>query len=331
MRVVDAALEGQVPDVDELALICATDPFSKDAYYIRWGARELQQRASGGRGEVFSQIGIDAYPCDGGCSFCSFSSTNGSWTDELELDWNVAVGYARELASMGLHMLSLMTTCSYDFGRFLELAARVREAVGPELSIMANIDDFGPERAERLAASGVNAVYHAPRLGEGQITNIPLARRFETLDAARDVGLAICSGVEPLRPGLDPREIAERILRLAAYEPVLLASCSLVPVAGTEWEGCATTRRPWRELINCACRIAGTDRIPHVYGNTSWVTLGTRPRGIKTVVPGELGRMFADERARVEEEGWEVVPGERSPRWFTDAFSTRRGTHEEVA
>ena len=142
MRVVDAALEGQGPAVGELALICATDPFSKDAYYIRWGARELQQRASGGRGEVFSQIGIDAYPCDGGCSFCSFSSTNGSWTDELELDWNVAVGYARELAWMGLHMLSLMTPCSYDFGRFLELAARVREAVGPELSIMANIDDF---------------------------------------------------------------------------------------------------------------------------------------------------------------------------------------------
>lgn len=319
-RVVDAALEGHAPDIEELALVCALDPFSKDAYYLRWGARELQRRASAGRGEVFSQVGIDAYPCSGGCTFCSFSAANSSWEGDLELPAETVVGYARELAGMGVHMLSLMTTNSYDFGRFCDLAARVREVIGPDISLMANIDDFDSAQAARLMEAGVNTIYNAPRLGEGEITAIPLERRFETLDAARDAGISICSGVEPLRPGLDPRDIAERILQIVAYDPVLFASCSLVPVPGSEWEGCATTLRPWREVINCACRLAGTDCIPHVYNNTSWVTLGTRPRGIKTVVPGELERMFAAERARVEDEGWEVVPGERSPRWFTDKW-----------
>jgi len=322
-RIVDAALEGHAPDVDELTLLCALDPFSRDAYYLRWGAHELQRRASGGRGEVFSQIGIDAYPCDGGCTFCSFSTANNSWEGDLEVDVETVLGYARRLAAKGLHMLSLMTTNSYDFGRFCDLAACVREAVGPELSLMANIDDFDGEQAERLAEAGINSVYNAARLGEGVITGIPIERRFETLDAACEAGLSICSGIEPLRPGLDPRDIAERIVQVVAYDPVLFASCSLVPVAGTKWEGCCTTLRPWREMVNCACRLAGTDRVPHVYSSTSWVTLGTRPRGIKAVLPDELDGMFEAERARVEDEGWEVVPGERTPRWFTDAWRKR--------
>ncbi len=313
VNIVDSAMQGNKPNADELAFLCAIDPLSAESFYLRWASRDLTMRASNNQAAVFAQIGLDANPCDGDCTFCSFAKSNSSWTSALEISIEQIVEYACTFDELGIHLISLMSTCSYGIDRYLDVVEAVRKHVSDDLSLMANIDDFDLETAILLRDVGVDTVYHAPRLGEGQITRIPLEKRFATLDACREAGLKICTGVEPLRPDLDPREIAERILQILKYEPVLAGTCSLVPVPGSAWEGSCTTKLPAREVVGGALRLAaGTDV---VYGNmnVAWVNAGTRPRGVKMVDASTLAANFTAAKSKLEDAGWEV-PNKRDPR-----------------
>ncbi len=304
---IDDAVEGRLLDVDELAAICALDPLSPEAFHLRWACRELNRRASGGAGAVFAQIGLDANPCSGECGYCSFAASNSSWTDVLELTDDQAVSYAVELDRAGIHLISLMTTCSYGLERFCEVASKVRREVSGDLPLIANIGDFGSEGAEMLVSAGIDGIYHAPRLGEGEITRIPIDSRFSTLDASRDAGLVVCSGVEPLRPGLDPCDVAERIVELAAYDPVLLTVSLLVAVTGTPWESMLLSTEPYRALIEGAARLALGERSPYSSMNVVWVDAGTRPRGVRMADGSALADEVRAKRAVLAKAGWEVL------------------------
>lgn len=137
-------------------------------------ANTLSRRQFNGYGEVFAQIGINFWPCSKSCRFCSFGEEAGLIGLPVEFDTQEVVTRAKAFEAAGANAIFLMTTADYPFERFIEIAKAVKEAISPNLPLVANIGDFGRELAEELLEAGFQGVYHVSRLRErGEIQRYP--------------------------------------------------------------------------------------------------------------------------------------------------------------
>ncbi len=312
--IVDKAVSGEPIERSEARYLCDIEPYSKESFLLKWANHRLLEESSGGIGLIYSQIGVDANPCPGGCWYCSFAAQSNDWTGRAELPFDVVIEYCRILDEGGVHLISLMTTAGYDFDQYIDLLTVVRGAISENIAIMVNIGDFDLEGAKRLKAAGADVVYHAVRVGEGQITDLDPADRWETIDASVDAGIRISSGVGPLYRGVDKDAVVERMFDVAPYNPVCSGVTGLVNVPGTRMESYETISMEERRIYACIWQlVAGRGRAPFGGENTRWVDAGANPRGTVMLVGRE--RILADiDRARKEltGEGWNV-PETRMP------------------
>lgn len=284
-EIADAAAAGSAPSRDDVLHLLSFDPHSPEAAYAAVRAREITVKAGKGRGLVHAQIGVDAHPCPENCRFCTFAASSldaekGCATDESdEVPIERIVEAARHFDEAGVSLISLMATAGLPFERYLEMLRAVREAVSPDMPLLANAADFTLDQARELKAAGAQAVYHARRIREGQVTDISPETRLETIRNAREAGLALMTGVEPLWEGVADEEIADRIMEIPGFEPYCVGACTLSAAAGTEMEGETPSSKAKARLVGALVRLAVGANAPFGgSGGIVWVDAGTDPR-----------------------------------------------------
>lgn len=347
MDIADKAAAGERPAHEDVLYLLDFDAHSPEAAYVEVRAREMALRAAGGRGFVYAQIGVDANPCPENCLFCSFAAVNteaggaddaagnsrhsgnqegkpgearsqgdagdGGWGGSPESAfWEVPldriVSYASLFDKEGVHLISLMATAGLPFSRYLEMVAAVRAAVSADMPIMANAADMTYEQAYALKEAGAQAVYHAIRLGEGELTDISPDRRRETIVAARKAGLALMTGIEPLWDGASHEEIASRMEEVATLSSFCTGACSLIAAKGTEMADCVPATRARVRYVGAITRLVVGESVPvGGAGGIAWVDAGCDPRARKLgLEPEWLRREVARARGLLEADEWHV-------------------------
>jgi len=223
-----------VSDPEAIAALFELPPRSAAAALLRAGARELSRLACDGRAEAHGQTAVNVGPCPRDCQFCAFAACNHVFTEPREAPLEALVAEVRGFEADGANAVFLMATGQYPFERFLERGAAVRAALRPDTTLIANVGDFDADQARRLKAAGFAGVYHAVRMGEGEVTRIPVARRLETMRHAREAGLSLGTCVEPVGPEHTTAELIEKLLITRDAAPAYSGAARRIPIPDTE-------------------------------------------------------------------------------------------------
>ena len=230
--ILDRALSGEEICREEAMELMKADESSHDMYALMSVANALTRRQFGDRGEVYAQVGINLWPCPKSCAFCSFGEKWNMIKSPAEFGLEEVVLRAKAFEDAGANAIFLMTTADYPLDRYLEIAKAVRKAISPDMPMVANIGDFGPQQAKELLNAGFQGVYHVFRLREGEDTEIDPGARLRTLKATRDCDLELGYCVEPIGPEHSPEELVEEMFRGKEYGAINHASMWRVPVSG---------------------------------------------------------------------------------------------------
>ena len=318
MQIADAVLEVQVPSRDDVLYLLGFGCYSVEAAYVNARARQLGMRASGGIGLIEAQIGVDALPCPENCRYCSFAAVNSGIGDDapaiVALDDIVAS--ARLFDAHNVSLISLMATAALPFDRYLEMVAAVREAVAPDMAILANTRDLSLEDARALKEAGATMAYHACRCGEGYVTDIEVERRHQTMRNIRSAGLPLMNGIEPLWEEVPCEELTDRICEIPDFDPFATGACGLSGLDGSELarlaalRGETVTPSPTARVkyVGAIVRLVCGERVPFGgVGGAIWVDAGTDPRGRnKGSDEAWLARDIRVARRTLEKDGWTV-------------------------
>jgi len=224
-------LAGHEIDREQALQLLKTDGNSRELYAIFSVANTLTRRQYADRGEVYATIGINLWPCPKSCAFCSFGADWNLVESPAEFTLEEVVAMAKSLEQDGANAIFLMTTADYPFDRFLKIARAVRKAISAKMPMVANIGDFGSDKARDLVDAGFQAVYHVCRLREGKDTGTSPEDRLQTIKAARDVGLDLSYCVEPIGPEHHPDELVAEMFRGKKFGAVNLACMWRVPIS----------------------------------------------------------------------------------------------------
>lgn len=293
---------------DEALRLLEIETRTPEMYALFGAAEQLSRAHWGDRGEIYAQIGINFGRCPGNCGFCVMGSDGPSTEDSAELPTREVLGRARELEAAGADHVFLMTTADYDFERFLTVSRAVREVLPPEVSMVGNCGDFGPDGASALHEAGYRAAYHIHRLREGTDTDIDPQDRIRTLEAIADSPLELFYCVEPIGPEHEPKELVDEMFRGLDYGVSVAAVMRRVPAPHTpkarmgqifELElakVCAVTRLACGDSIR-AMGVHEPSRLAMIAGaNQIYAETGSNPRDGRTET--SEGRGFSVQDAR---------------------------------
>ena len=224
----------QLSREDAVALL-HTDNTSSSFYQLIAAANERSRRVFGNKGYIFAQIGLNAYPCSGNCSFCSLAEKHFVVGEQYEKSCEEVVAQVREMETDRIEALFLMTTADFSQQKFLEIGRAVRGVLDKKVHLVANIGDFDEKMAVQLKEAGFDGAYHIVRLREGTDTQIPREKRIATLDAITKAGLDLYYCVEPIGPEHTYEELADEMLRAREYKVNMMAVMGRVGVPGTRF------------------------------------------------------------------------------------------------
>ena len=215
--IIGRAQEGKPPSYEETLLLLELDETSPEATAVRGAANDLVRAKTGNTAMMLGQIGIDVYPCEADCQFCSFAKSTTMFTGHSTMPVEEVVQRAIDFTRGGdLYAIYLMTMNSYDEEYVLECVRAVRSAIPTQTKIIANIGDTDKEFWLRLKEAGLDGVYHVKRLGEGTLTKIDPERRERTIRAAWEAGLEIEDCCEPMLASTSNEDIATRLFEIKA-------------------------------------------------------------------------------------------------------------------
>ena len=251
--------------------------------------------------------------------------------------------FCRLFAENGVHLISLMASASYPHKAYVKAIQVARESCGSGVYIMANASDLTLEEAKDIKAAGADCIYHAVRLGEGVITDIPEDVRWNTLENALQAGLEISTAVEPLYQSQDlelggkavagkisaeavassptqiytqtKRQIIERMLQILRYDLFCTGCVNLNAVRGTKMQDV----KPWpaskMRIIANTLHIAAHGRVKHGgCCSIQWVDAGGDPRdrGYKETDEA-LIKQITRARNELLKNNWTLAPTPTDP------------------
>jgi biotin synthase len=323
----EKALAGGILSADEIEALYALETFAPEAAYVQWAGRQMSMKASGGVAEIHAQIGLNASPCSKNCHFCSFAACNKLRKSTVEIPLPEVREYAKIYEDQGANLILLLITANYSFAKFLEAAAEVRRVIRPELPLLANTGDFDLSRALEMKKAGINGIYHAVRLGEGIMTAINPETRLQTIAAAREAGLRLCTCVEPIGPEHTAAELTAATLLCRDIKPVFSGAGKRITVPGSLLEKngmCSETRMALYVAVyrlatgyDCALNCSGHSMMTANAGaNIAWAEVGTNPRDLLNKTEhGGRGENIANLRKVFDYTEWTILDGP-SPGWM---------------
>jgi biotin synthase len=213
-QILDAALTGTPPTEEEAVYLLGFKEHTPEATYTRGVANDVSRAKTNNTGIVFGQIGLELYPCEADCKFCSFGVTTTGFTERITLDDETIKQKVIDFTSGGdLYCLWLMTMNSFDLDYYLNAIRIARTYAPPQTLLYTNIGDTDYETFVKIKEAGANGIYHVERLDEGVYTTIPPEKRYATRAAARKAGLWLQDCLEPIGPEHSNELLVERMLR----------------------------------------------------------------------------------------------------------------------
>ena len=323
--ILEKAEAGEALSMDEISLLYALPANSPEAYLLRCAGNKRAMELADGKAEIHAQIGVDAGPCVKSCAFCSFAECNNPEGELKRTPLRAILDYAKAFQDAGANLLLLMSSAAFPFEELGEIGQRVREVIGPEMPMLVNTRDLSLEEAVFLRKAGYNGAYHAARMSEGELTDIPLATRVETLDNLSRAGLPLSFCVEPVGEEHTAKDFFEKLELHLRYKPLTGGVGRRIPVKGTKVENCRKFDQAEQARLISLYRIL--DPVTPLVGsanatiaansgaNLCWAECGYNPRDFSghTEIDG-VGRSV-DTIARIyAETGWELRK-DYSPGW----------------
>lgn len=321
-RAIGEALSGRpLSDPEQIEILLEMPLFSVESALLQAAARQLSEQASKGRAEVHAQVALNVGPCPRECQFCSFAASHNLFKVAKETALDYVIEQALAFERQGANAIYLMATGGYSFGRFVERAKEVRMRLDARTVLIANTADFGEAQAVRLRDAGFAGVYHAVRLGEGEVTSIPVSRRLATLRAARRAGLLIGTCLEPIGSEHTTAELVEKLLMTRDARPVYSGAARRISVPNTELARHSMVSEAQMAHILAVTRLVlplevrgNCTHEPSVVGaaagaNLFWAEAGANPRD--TLERTEEGRGLTVDRCRelFAEADWACLEG----------------------
>jgi len=307
-NIVDKAKAGKSIEAAEIKELLSWPALSEESFYTQFAAREMNRELNGGRAEIHGQVGVVTAACPCNCAFCSFAASNGIFKERSVQPLEEIMAQCRVLEQQGANAIYLMATANFPFNDFIRIAREVKSHLDKDSILVANIGDFGYQEAVALKEAGVAGIYHAVRLGEGQVTRIKVQRRLETMQAAHQAGLKLGTCLEPVGPEHSLDELVEKIVITRKVGAVFSGAARRIPIPNTELSryGIVSEARMAQivAVVNLATGygIAGNcTHEPNVPGamagaNVLWAESGANPRD--TVEHTENSRGFDVARCR---------------------------------
>ena len=312
---------GELPDERDVRALLETAPHSADAGYVLGAADEINRKACGGKAEIHAQIGLNLSPCPRNCAFCAFAARNKVFTQKTELDVETVVAMGTRAEQDGANALFIMATGDYPFSKFVEVSQELRRNIRSTTMLIANIGDFGPEDAEKLRETGYAGIYHAVRMGEGEVTGIAPETRLETVQTAREAGLLIGTCVEPVGPEHTIDEIVEKILIGRDMKPCYSGAMRRINIPGSTLEPYGTLSEYRMAFLVAVVRLAMGGAVrgncthePNLLGavsgaNLFWAEVGANPRDTEAETSEGRGLDVSACRKIFEEAEFDLLAG----------------------
>ncbi len=218
---------------EEIIRLLEVDVCSEEFYKLISLANSYSRKKFNNKGVIFIQVGIDLSACTANCKFCSLAKDVAGERVGKRVDIDNLLKEVQLAIDLGVTEVFLMTTASYSFDEYLDIAKQVKPKLPENIRMIGNTGDFNVEQAQQLKDVGFDAIYHICRLREGIDTDLDINIRIATLDAIKEVGLELYYCVEPIGAEHTKEEIADEIIRATKYPVSVMASMRRVSVKNT--------------------------------------------------------------------------------------------------
>lgn len=321
-EIIDNAYHGKLLNQQEIRLLLEIDTCSEEYFYLLFKARQMSEEAANkGKSEIHGQVGVNSGPCSCNCAFCSFAAGNKVFTEQHVEPLERIIEQSLDMEQAGANAIYLMVTAQFNFQRFLEIGRQVRRELRTGVPLIANMADFNYDEAVALRQAGFAGVYHAVRMGEGEVNRIKLETRMQTMEAARQAGLSIGTCVEPIGPEHSIEEIIEKIIIAREIRPGFSGAMRRVTLPGSSLSQYGMVGETRMAQIVAATRLATPREVPgncthepNEFGAAAgasllWAEAGSNPRDV--VNDTETSRGFDVGRCReiLIDAGWQVLEG----------------------
>ena len=241
--------------------------------------------------------------------------------ESIMLSPDQAVAYARRFEEDGANAVFMMSTATYSFERYLEIAHEIRKSLKPETVLIANVGDQTLKNAVRLKNAGFAGVYHAVRLREGTDTSLSVKKRKRSIRHFIEAGLEVGTCVEPVGPEHTNDELAEMIRFTASFDPAFSGAARRISIPGTEIakrgmiselrmaQIVAVTRLGMPRTVTGNCTHEPCTLGAIGGANLFWAELGANPRDTETKTEEGRGETVAACKAIFSESDWDVLEG----------------------
>ena len=327
-EIIEKTDAGETLSMEDISLLYSLPSNSPEAFLLRCAGNRYAMELADGKAEIHAQIGVDAGPCTKSCQFCSFAKCNNPEGALKLTPLRAVLDYAKAFQDAGANLLLLMSSAAFPFERLGEIALRVREVIGPEMPMLINTRDLSLEEAVSLRRAGYNGAYHAARMSEGELTDISLSTRIETLENLSRAGLPLSFCVEPVGEEHTAEDFVDRLKLHLRFRPLTGGVGRRIPVPGTKVEHCRKFDQAEQARLIALYRLL--DRRTALVGsanatlaansgaNLCWAECGYNPRDFSghTELDG-VGRSVEYIARIYAETGWELRRG-CSPGWNMD-------------
>lgn len=213
-EILNRVLEDTPPTREECIYLLGFHESTPEATFTRGVANDIARRKNGNTALVFGQIGLELFPCEEDCKFCSFGISHTGFKEKITLDEETIRQKVHDFTKDGdLYCLWLMTMAKFDLDYYINVLKIAREVAPPQTLLYTNIGDTDYETFVMLKKAGADGVYYVVRLGEGTYTKISPERRQETINNARRAGLKLQDCLEPIGTEHTPEELVDHIFK----------------------------------------------------------------------------------------------------------------------
>ncbi|MEN6349240.1 MAG: radical SAM protein [Syntrophomonas sp.] len=318
-NLVDKAMSRRHLEAAEIKELLSYPLLSEENFFIQFSARRMNEDC--GKAEVHGQIGVNTSACPCNCAFCSFAAANKIFTGQHIQNIDDIIEQCKIMESAGANAIYLMATANLDFQAFLSIGSEVYKKLDESTILIANIGDFQYQEALALKEAGFKGIYHALRLGEGQVTRIAPEKRLATMQAARKAGLQLGTCLEPVGPEHTLDEMVEKIIITRESGAVFSGAARRIPIPGTELEKVGKVSEARMAQILAVVRLATGHSVPgncthepNVCGvvagaNLLWAEVGSNPRDTFSNTQNNRGFDVLRCREILEEAEVEVLDG----------------------
>ena len=288
---------------------------------LRERAKEATRKYVAKRFDFCSIINAKCGRCSEDCKWCAQSAR---WKTSVEAyGWRGAAACAeaaREAAANGVDRIGIVISGRGARGAEIDAiceALRAMREAAPHICLCASLGIVSRDDMARLAAAGLQRIHcnieTAPSLFPSLCSTHTTEEKFETLRAARELGLQICCG-GIIGMGETDAQLVEFAFALAEIAPDSIPVNVLHPIAGTPLAGRGILS-PERVVDSVALlRLVNPSTPLRFAGGRGDMSDETAARcievGISAGIAGHLlttpGAVFADDRALALAAGYDA-------------------------